>query len=71
MARVIDTLRSDHYLIVDPDGSVSTGRPDQSGQKIMAYIDITSHVVGEPYTSMIPQSGTSISSSIYSLPGTR
>ncbi len=55
MGRVIDTLKNDGYQIVDPDGTVSTAGPDQHGQKIMAYIDITSHVVGEPYTSMIDQ----------------
>src|SRR5262249_34698574 len=55
MARVVDTLIADGLLIIDPDGTVSTAGPDQHGHKMMAYIAITAHAVGEPYTSMIPE----------------
>lgn len=54
-SRVVDTLLADNYLIVDPDGTVSTAGPDQHGHKMMSYISITAHAVGEPYASMLPQ----------------
>jgi len=55
MARVVDTLIADGLRIIDPDGTVSTAGPDQHGPKMMAYIAITAHAVGEPYTSMLPE----------------
>ncbi|MBK7974492.1 MAG: hypothetical protein IPK07_14830 [Deltaproteobacteria bacterium] len=55
MSRVVDTLLADDYLIIDPDGTVSTAGPNQRGHKMMAYIDVTARAVGEPYTSMAAQ----------------
>jgi hypothetical protein len=53
MARVVDTLIADNLFIVDPDGTVSTAGPDQRGHKMMAYVSVTAHAVGEPYISMV------------------
>ncbi len=54
MARVIDTLRQDSYLITDPDGTVSTAGPEIVGNEALAFHLVAAEVIGGPYKDMMP-----------------
>jgi len=55
MARVIDTLRGEKYLITDPDGTVSTAGPEITGNEALAFHLVTAGIVGGYYKDLMPK----------------
>ncbi|MCA9774081.1 MAG: hypothetical protein KC466_16795 [Myxococcales bacterium] len=55
IGRVIDTLRAEHYLITDPDGTVSTAGPEIVGNEAIAMHLVAADVVGGAYADLLPQ----------------
>ncbi len=53
--RVMDTLRREDYLIIDPDGTVSTAGPEIVGNEALAFHLVAGSVVGGRYADLVPR----------------
>ena len=54
MSRVLNTLRSEDYLIIDPDGTVSTAGPEIVGNEALAFHLVAADAVGGYYKDIMP-----------------
>ena len=55
MKRVVDTLRREDYLIIDPDGTVSTAGPEIVGNEALAFHLVTASAAGGRYAGLMPR----------------